>query len=326
LQQPGNNVRDLYKTAGVCIVRAPLSMDAAEKRMHMASTPTVSVVIPARNAAATVKRALASVLAQTRPADEIIVADDASGDATAVVALSCPGVRLVRLEEHRGAAAARNAAIAAAKGEWIAFLDADDVWQSEKLECQLACVRDDVSLISCGSEEFAPDGRSLGDTFRGRPVSEGGGAWKALLRRNFVATPTVLAPRALLLQLGGFDEALPVGEDQDMWIRLALKGTLVCVPRTLAEVHVQSTSLSRYRASDQGRHVLPMVRRHVEALRHRLSRDEARAILAERYANAGHIALAHGDVVRAGAFLSRALMAGYRPSSWTTLRPARQAS
>lgn len=293
--------------------------------MHMAST-TVSVVVPARNAAATLKRALESVAAQTWPADEIIVVDDASNDATAVVALSCPNVRLVRLCEHRGAAAARNAAIAAAKGAWMAFLDADDVWRPEKLERQLVRIRDDVSLISCGSEEFAPDGRSLGDTFRGRPATDGTGAWKALLRRNFIATPTVLAPRALLARLGGFDEDLAVGEDQDMWIRLALKGTLVFVPETLVEIHLQPASLSRYRAGDQGRHVLPMVRRHVEALRHRLSRREARAILAERYANAGHIALANGDALRAGAFLSRALIAGYRPSSWPLLRPARQAS
>lgn len=281
----------------------------------MAST-SVSVVVPAHNAAATILRALRSVLAQTKPADEIIVVDDASSDATAVVALSCPGVRLVRLTEQRGVAAARNAGIAAAKSAWIAFLDADDVWRPQKLEMQRAEMHDDISLVFCASEEFANDGRSLGDTFRGRAVATGARAWKDLLRRNFVATPTVMAPRALLTRLR-FDENLPVGEDQDLWIRLALEGSLAYVPETLAEVYVQPTSLSRYRGADQGHYVLPMIRRHVDRLRHRLSRKEIRTILAERYANAGHIALAHHDIARAASYFTRALFAGYRPSTWT---------
>jgi glycosyltransferase involved in cell wall biosynthesis len=282
----------------------------------MASTPSVSVVIPAHNAAGTIKRALASVLAQTLPADEVLVVDDASGDATSVVALSFPNVRIVRLAERRGAAAARNAGIAAAKGAWIAFLDADDVWRPQKLEKQLAEAREGVSLVFCASQEFGRDSRPLGDTFRGRDVKTGANAWKDLLRRNFVATPTVMAPRALLARLR-FDEDMPVGEDQDMWIRLALEGALAYVPETLAEVYVQPESLSRYRASDQGRYVLPMIRHHIERLRHRLARREIRAILAERYANAGHIALANGDIARAGVFFSRALFAGYRLSTWT---------
>jgi glycosyltransferase involved in cell wall biosynthesis len=292
--------------------------------MHMASTPTISVVVPARNAAGTVKRALQSVLAQTRPADEIIVVDDASGDATAVIALTFPSVKIVRLPERRGAAAARNAGIDAASGTWICFLDADDAWQPQKLEKQLAHAGDGVSLVFCASQEFACDGKPLGDTFRGRPVHTGSRAWKNLLQCNFIATPTAMAPRALLARLR-FDERLPVGEDQDMWIRLALEGVLAYVPETLVDVYVQPASLSRYRAADQGRHLLPMIRRHVERLRHRLSRKERRDILAARYANAGHIALANGDVMRAGVFFLRALFAGYRPSAWTAAPLGRQA-
>jgi glycosyltransferase involved in cell wall biosynthesis len=283
--------------------------------VQMAS-PSISVVVPARNAAATIRRALESVTSQTRAVDEIIVVDDVSSDATPVVALSCPGVRLVRLSEHRGAAGARNAGVAAAKGDWIAFLDADDAWRPEKIARQAERIGDGVSLVFCASEEFEGS-RSLGDTFRGRPVSDGARAWKDLLARNFVATPTVMAPRPLLARLG-FDETLPVGEDQDMWIRLATAGALAYVPETLADVHVQPTSLSRYRGSDLSRHVLPMVRRHVERLRHRLSGREIRTIFAARYADAGHTALRHGDVVRAGRFFTRALIAGYRPSSWTS--------
>jgi glycosyltransferase involved in cell wall biosynthesis len=285
----------------------------------MASPPSISVVIPARNAAATIGRALRSVAAQTYPITEIVVVDDASSDATAVAALACPKVRLIHLPERKGAAAARNAGVAAAKGEWIAFLDADDMWRPEKLERQVARTGDGISLVFCASAEFTADGQAMGDTFRGRPVRDGAFAWKDLLARNFIATPTVLAPRALLRH-DGFDENLPVGEDQDLWIRLALAGALAYVPQTLAEVYVQPRSLSRYRGSDLSRHVLPMIRRHVERLRHRLSHADIRTITAARYADAGHTALAHGDVVRAAGFFGRALAAGYRPS--TSLSPA----
>lgn len=292
----------------------------------MASTSRISVVVPAHNAAGTVRRALQSVFDQTAPATEIVVVDDASDDATAVIALTFPDVKFVHLPLRQGPAAARNAGIAAATGDWIAFLDADDLWRPQKLEKQSALVRDGVSLVFCASEEFAADGRSLGDTFRGRAISTGPRAWRDLLRRNFIATPTVLAPRQLLLGLGGFNTALAVGEDQDMWIRLALEGLLAYVPETLAEVYVQPTSLSRYGGADQSRHVLPMIRRHLKNQRYRLSGKEIRAILAERYANAGHIALVHGDVVRASGFFARALVTGYRPAVWTGLTPVRQAN
>ena len=103
---------------------------------------SISVVIPASNAEATLARALESVLAQTRPPDEIIVVDDASTDCTVRLAKSYAdqGVSLLRVRERRGAAAARNLGIAAAKGRWIAFLDADDEWLPAKLEKQAAAI------------------------------------------------------------------------------------------------------------------------------------------------------------------------------------------
>jgi glycosyltransferase involved in cell wall biosynthesis len=283
----------------------------------MNRTISVCVVIPAHNAADTLARAIDSVLAQTRPVSEIVVVDDASTDDTAAVARTfrAQGVMLVSLHERRGAAGARNAGIAAAGSDWVAFLDADDEWLPAKLERQVEAIsrQSDASLVFCASEEFLSDGRSLGDTFRGGPVSTGENAWKALLRTNFVATPTVAAPRALLLRLGGFDESLEVGEDQDMWIRLALAGQLIYVPERLARVHVRPTSLSAYRAADQSRHMLPMIERHVRQQGSRLTKAEVRGILGERLGNAGRIAFAHGDLRRGAAFALRAALLGHRP-------------
>lgn len=273
----------------------------------------VSVVIPARNAAGTLARAIRSVLAQSEPAYEIIVVDDASEDATRTVAETFPQVQLISRNKSGGAAAARNAGIRAAQSSWIAFLDADDEWLPEKLERQNRLCRGGVSLVFCASEEFGADGVSLGDTFRGGPVDCSMGAWRSLLKTNFIATPTVIAPRRVLLEMGGFDEQFAVGEDQDMWIRLALAGRVAYVPETLARIHVQPKSLSAYRRADQAEYVLPMIERHLGRLSAGLTRMEVRTIRGERLANAGRIALANGDILQGAAYILRAGLTGHRP-------------
>jgi len=285
----------------------------------------VSVVIPAHSAGATLAAALASVAAQTATPAEIIVVDDASTDATALIARGHKGVRLVSLPVRLGAAAARNAGLRAASKPWIAFLDADDEWLPEKLEKQIARITQEprTSLVFCASLEYAPDGRSLGDTFRQGSVATGSGAWKQLLKRNFVATPTVMAPRALLLALGGFDEDLAVGEDQDMWIRLALAGSLAYVDEPLVRIHVRPQSLSAFRPADQSRFLLPMIERHLRELSGRLSASERRDVMGERLSNAGRIAFVHGDFMNGAMFMLRAALIGYRPlASLVTLLKA----
>lgn len=278
----------------------------------MTNRPSVSVVIPAWNAAETIARAVQSVLVQSFVPQEIIVVDDGSTDGTVAKARACGPVRPVVMPRRSGAGAARNAGIRAAAGSWIAFLDADDEWLPQKLEKQMRASAE-TSVIFCASEEFAPDGTTLGDTLRGQTVDCSPDAFKSLLRANFIATPTVMAPRDLLLQLGGFDEGLPVAEDQDLWIRLATVVRLIYVPETLARVHVRPGSLSSYRGQDQSRFVLPMIERHLMALANRLTPQEVRAIRGERLSNAGRIAFAQGDVVRGTGFMLQAWHAGNRP-------------
>ncbi len=188
----------------------------------------VSVVIPAFNAAITIARALDSMLIQTYPASEIIVVDDCSSDDTRAIAESYAdkGVRLLALEQRRGASGARNAGIAAAKGEAIAFLDSDDEWLNPKLELQVAILTSSpsISFVACGSNLISPEGVDLGDIYRCHPVKTGPEAWKALLAFNFVTTPAVLAWRARIVAAGGFNENLKIGEDQDLWIRFVASG------------------------------------------------------------------------------------------------------
>lgn len=283
----------------------------------MTDTISVSAVIPAYNSDATLGRTLDSALAQTRPADEIIVIDDASTDGTAALARSYAGrgVRLLSLPERRGAAAARNAGTCAANGLWVAFLDADDEWLPAKLEKQIAAISSNpgATFVFCASEEFSPAGQSLGDTFRNWPVTTGSEAWKALLACNFVATPTVVARREHLLQWGGFDETLNVAEDQDMWIRLALAGPPAYVPDSLVRVHMRPGSLSSWRLADQYAYTLPMIEHHLAALGGRLTRSETRAIMGARLNKIGLTACAHGDLLRGLSMTLRSVLLGYRP-------------
>src|SRR5690348_10269988 len=109
--------------------------------------PTVSVVIPAFNAAEYIGQAIDSVLAQTHQPIEIIVVDDGSTDQTAQIAAAYPAPVRVLRKPNGGPASARNMGIAAATGSWIALLDADDRWLANKLERQLRHVADDVTLV-----------------------------------------------------------------------------------------------------------------------------------------------------------------------------------
>jgi len=117
-----------------------LSPIPAGSESRQVADAVISVVIPSYNSAACLAGAIESVLAQTRPADELIVVDDGSEDNTGEVCVRFAGrVRYIR-QENAGASTARNTGIAAARGDWLAFLDADDLWDPKKLESQLAAL------------------------------------------------------------------------------------------------------------------------------------------------------------------------------------------
>jgi glycosyltransferase involved in cell wall biosynthesis len=279
--------------------------------------PLVSVVIPARNAAATLPRAVRSVLAQAYPVD-VIVVDDASADGTAALAAAL-GARVVRLDRRGGAAAARNAGIAAARGGLIAFQDADDEWLPGKLRRQVAllCAAPDAAFAACGARLVGQDGGDLGPLYGGAVPEAGAQAWRALLARNTIATPSVVAWRRSLDAVGPFDPALPVAEDQDMWLRLAMHGRLVYLDEHLVRVHVTTSSVSGVgtaRGSRQQRAItLPMVRRHLTARLGDLSRREVRAILAARLGRVGRASYGDRDYRAGLALVARATWYGDPP-------------
>ena len=277
--------------------------------------PRVCVVIPARDAAATIARAVASAQAQVPPPDEVVVVDDASSDATADLARRL-GARVLRLPAQAGAAGARNAGVAATDAEIIAFLDADDEWLPGKLARQVPLL-DGSIFVACAACLFAEDGKNLGPLYNAEIPEDGPDAWRGLLERNTVATSTVLVWRHAFLAAGGFDPALPVAEDQDLWIRLALRGRLAFVRATLVHMHRVPTSVSGVGtplgARQQIAITLPMIERHIAANRARLSAREIRRIRGDRWLRVGGGACWTGAWAVGVPWLLRAAMLGHRP-------------
>jgi glycosyltransferase involved in cell wall biosynthesis len=206
---------------------------------------SVSAIVPAFNYGRYLSAAIDSALAQTYPLLELVVVDDGSTDETAAVLASYgERVRVLR-QDNRGPAAARNAGIAAARGELLAFLDADDGWHPRKLELQVERLAAEPApgLVHCGMERIDGSGRTLGVATGGR---EGWIADTILrLEEGVIGPPsTWLVPRRIVEETGGFDERLLSSEDWDLAYRIARRHPFGYVP----------LPLTRYREHGGGVH------------------------------------------------------------------------
>jgi glycosyltransferase involved in cell wall biosynthesis len=193
---------------------------------------TVSVVIPVWNRSALVRRALDSVLAQTRPAEEILVVDDGSTDDTAsVVRRQFPGVRLVT-QENRGVSAARNRGIRAAGGEIVAFLDSDDEWAPKKLERQIEAMSERPDAVLCHTDEiWIRRGRRVNTMTKHR--KHGGDIFERALPLCAISPSAAIVRRRLFDEVGFFDESLPACEDYDLWLRVTARFPVLYIDEPL---------------------------------------------------------------------------------------------
>jgi glycosyltransferase involved in cell wall biosynthesis len=195
--------------------------------------PRVSVIIPTYNRAAWVAEAVASVLAQTYRDFEVLAVDDGSTDATLeALAPFWRHIIMLRHSRRRGVAAARNLGIAAARGEWLAFLDSDDLWLPEKLSRQMAFARAHPEFLLCQTEEiWIRRGLRVNPPRTHR--KEGGQIFLRCLERCLVSPSAVMVHRRLLEGHGGFDESLPAAEDYDLWLRLSWRHPVGLLPEAL---------------------------------------------------------------------------------------------
>ena len=197
----------------------------------------ISVVIPAYNAASFLPRCLRSVFAQTLKPEEIIVVDDGSSDNTAEVAAEL-GVKVIR-RANGGPSAAKNTGMQSALSEWIALLDADDMWAPERLERQAALVRPETVLVYTGIRIF--DDKGVRDE---QPAIDAVSAKKMLRYRNPITPSAVLVRREMALRDGGFREDVRYCEDWEMWVRLGRLGEFAAVADPLTDYYVYPDSLS----------------------------------------------------------------------------------
>jgi glycosyltransferase involved in cell wall biosynthesis len=187
-----------------------------------ADWPKVSVVVPCKNMGAYVGDAIRSALAQTRPPFEIIVVDDGSTDDTrdVVRAFGAP-VQLLN-GPGRGSAISRNIAILAARGEYIAFLDADDLWYPQHLELQIDRMRAEGRAFSFSDFHRTADPARPGQGMHaGYTKLAEGKVFANLLHENFVPTSSAIVRKDLLAETGLFKPQLRGGQDFDLWLRIA---------------------------------------------------------------------------------------------------------
>jgi len=212
----------------------------------MPDLPLVSVVIPAWNSVSTLARAVDSALAQTWARREIIVVDDGGTDASLALLAGYGAQLRVVSQANGGPASARNRGLREARGQYVAFLDADDHWLPEKLERQVALLDARPEIGFCSTATAVVD--MQGQPVRDWPCRTGGAALLETLFMHSAAvsgsTSGVLARRELLLAAGGFDERLRGFEDPDLWIRLAARTGYACIPQALTVVVRTPNSVS----------------------------------------------------------------------------------
>lgn len=208
--------------------------------------PRVSVLIPCYNAGPYLGQAIQSVLDQTYQDLEIIVVDDGSTDDTAAVAKSFPSVRYIH-NAHSGISVSRNLAIREARGEMVAFLDADDMWTPDKLEKQLAYLdsRPDCQVVYTLVENF----------FDGPPESMTQRQGELLKAKVEYCLPAACIRRAVFEKYGGFREDYPYGEDTQWLARLWAAGINMhhCIqePLYLRRIHGSNISLTHREVNKQ---------------------------------------------------------------------------
>ncbi len=225
--------------------------------------PLVTAIINVRNGAATLREAIESVLAQTFEDWELIVWDDRSTDASAsvVAEFKDPRIRYFLAPEDVPLGKARNDAIRCATGEWIAFLDQDDIWLPHKLERQIALAEDGVGLIYGRTIRFYPDGWERDYDFAHEySLLPEGDVFKLLFTKScFIAMSSAMFRRSALETIGGVPEAIRIIPDYYLYVAIARHYRLRAVQEVVARYRMHPDSMSHMVALEMHREVLWLI-------------------------------------------------------------------
>ncbi len=253
--------------------------------------PTVSVVIATYNYGRFLTEAIESVLAQSYKDYEIVAIDDGSSDNTRRVVepyLALPNFFCHHLKKNIGQPRAKNLAIRQSRGEFIAFLDGDDVWLPEKLEKQIRLFErsKDVGVVYSDFVWFRGD-RDLPEL--GHPPYARGCVTRNLILDNIVPFSSSVVRRECFAKNGMFDESIPVAIDYDLWLRLSLNWAFDYVPEKLVRIRVGHTRLSS-RSEERMKIARRITQRFLSAHKERIDPSESlrRQDLALTYLREGY--------------------------------------
>lgn len=208
---------------------------------------TISVIIPTYNSKAQLGRAIESVLRQSDPLEEILVVDDGSTDGTDAMVGQCfPQVRYFR-QANQGVSVARNFGAQKALGDWLAFLDADDLWFPEKQFIQKKILRrhPEAKMLTAGRVWIDRQGKVRPHRFCPKRVFRWN-FWR-LLSHNTIPTPSVMVEKKAFFAAKGFDEGLETGEDWDLWLKLVKNYPAFGTTQRLVGIEKTQGSLSSNR-------------------------------------------------------------------------------
>jgi hypothetical protein len=231
--------------------------------------PKVSVIIPTYNSEKYICKAIDSVLMQTYKDFEIIVIDDGSSDNTKDILSKYNGKIRYLYEDNKGASAARNLGIKESRGEYVAFLDADDIWLADKLKLQVDAINTDpqIALVCTDAESFNEQGivkttffttadpdrllkrgyyirhkiaqRKINDLYQFK-----GNFYKELISRNFILTSSVLMRKTCFDKIGYFNSEFHVTQDYDLWLRAAMHFPFLYINKVTFRYRLRDDSLS----------------------------------------------------------------------------------
>jgi glycosyltransferase involved in cell wall biosynthesis len=245
------------RDSGFAPARTAIGVRRPVDPMHC---PLVSVVVPTYRRPQYLRASLASVYDQTARDWELVVADDGSDDETRTLLRSIEaekGVKVIWLAHSGKPSVVRNAALRAAIGRYVAFLDSDDIWLPQKLALQLEALR---ARRHCGWSYSAFTKVDASDQVQPEETSRkwlpyDGAIFEHVVRGEAsIRTPTVVASRELIAEAGGFDEELASGEDYDLWMRLALRSEVVIVDQSLVRIrHHEANHSNDWEAALIGR-------------------------------------------------------------------------
>lgn len=218
-----------------------------QKNVLKAKVPLVSVVIPTYNMAEYINEAVDSVLNQTYKSIEVIVIDDGSKDNTKEVLKRYDSAIKYIYQENKGASAARNTGVRISKGEFIAFLDADDIWLSGKLSEQMKLILSDnsIGLVSCSGYEIGEEGKVI-RLFQKTDYASKGKLLKMLCLKNIISGGSeALVRKECFDKVGRYDESLvsSLAEDWDLWLRIAPLYNIRFISIPLVKIRVRANSL-----------------------------------------------------------------------------------